>query len=699
MWGTIRAVSNFSEIHNQNSGAVGRDSIQVGIVHGDVMLRGQVPTDESLAGDLAAVVGERSRREEEHWRVGDPDPLRVYWHTAEKDLLDSWENIHRCPGRHDPVPLSGQFAAIRETFQATGSQRLVILGRAGAGKTVLGRRLILDLLDRRGHRDPVPVLFSLNDWNPATTGLRDWMIYRLIRDHPFLEQRDATGRLGAAVLVDRDWILPVLDGFDEIPDQHHHAAINQISQVQLPLVLTSRPDQYASAAQTAKAVGRAGAIEIEDLTLNQARRYLCQSTSPVRASEWETVFEQLHTASEDPASRNLVPVLTTPLMVMLARAIYNDTGKHSPVELLDTTRFPGRTNLEQHLLGGYVDTVYSRPRATTLPGATRPAWNPDQARRWLGFLANGLRHRNTHDFTWWQLASLLPRRTRILATFTTHGLAFGLTYVFGLALTAATHGTNSGITPWLTNALVVGLAIWLTFGLPAGFLNELRFARRQAGRRPEWLRLHWPRPRRLQRRSKRAILTSAASELTSGFLIGLTTSLAIRLAFSLMAIADHFTGKNTVKSVGVNDFAQGFTEGIVIGLVFGAVNIMVAVLGESPDPHGSAQWQLLTNDRTITLIRTVPTAALVFSITVWMAQIPYTTGFWLGSLAALIRVALSAWGSWLLFARLWLPLTGHLPWRSQRFLNDAYDRGILRQEGASYQFRHVQLRDHLANTA
>jgi hypothetical protein len=89
----------------------------------------------------------------------------------------------------------------------------------------------------------------------------------------------------------------------------------------------------------------------------------------------------------------------------------------------------------------------------------------------------------------------------------------------------------------------------------------------------------------------------------------------------------------------------------------------------------------------------------VFSITVWMAQIPYTAGFWLGSLAALIRVALSAWGSWLLFARLWLPLTGHLPWRSHRFFNDAYDRGILRQEGASYQFRHVQLRDHLANTA
>ena len=59
-------------------------------------------------------------------------------------------------------------------------------------KTVLAHRLILDLLDSAGRTGPVPVLFSLSDWNPASTGLRHWMVRRLVRDFPFLNSRDPT---------------------------------------------------------------------------------------------------------------------------------------------------------------------------------------------------------------------------------------------------------------------------------------------------------------------------------------------------------------------------------------------------------------------------------------------------------------------------------------------------------------------------
>jgi hypothetical protein len=54
-----------------------------------------------------------------------------------------------------------------------------------------------------------------------------------------------------------------------------------------------------------------------------------------------------------------------------------------------------------------------------------------------------------------------------------------------------------------------------------------------------------------------------------------------------------------------------------------------------------------------------------------------------------------AWGSFCL-ARSWLALRGRLPWRLMRFLDDAHRRGVLRQSGAVYQFRHATLRDHLA---
>ena len=41
-------------------------------------------------------------------------------------------------------------------------------------------------------------------------------------------------------------------------------------------------------------------------------------------------------------------------------------------------------------------------------------------------------------------------------------------------------------------------------------------------------------------------------------------------------------------------------------------------------------------------------------------------------------------------------MRGSTPWRLMRFLDDAYQRSILRQAGADYQFRHESLRDHLA---
>lgn len=70
--------------------------------------------------------------------------------------------------------------------------------------------------------------------------------------------------------------------------------------------------------------------------------------------------------------------------------------------------------------------------------------------------------------------------------------------------------------------------------------------------------------------------------------------------------------------------------------------------------------------------------------------------------ANLIGVGLAAgflrasWGSYTL-ARLWLAGSGHLPWRLMAFLADAHiNRGVLRQAGAVYQFRHVELQRRLA---
>ncbi len=55
-----------------------------------------------------------------------------------------------------------------------------------------------------------------------------------------------------------------------------------------------------------------------------------------------------------------------------------------------------------------------------------------------------------------------------------------------------------------------------------------------------------------------------------------------------------------------------------------------------------------------------------------------------------------AWGAYAV-SRIWLALRGYQPWRLMRFLDDAHRRGVLRQSGAVYQFRHARVQDHLAH--
>ncbi len=55
----------------------------------------------------------------------------------------------------------------------------------------------------------------------------------------------------------------------------------------------------------------------------------------------------------------------------------------------------------------------------------------------------------------------------------------------------------------------------------------------------------------------------------------------------------------------------------------------------------------------------------------------------------------SAWPSCEI-ARIWLAMRHRLPWQLMGFLDDAHRRGVLRQSGAVYQFRHIELQHRLA---
>jgi hypothetical protein len=101
-------------------------------------------------------------------------------------------------------------------------------------------------------------------------------------------------------------------------------------------------------------------------------------------------------------------------------------------------------------------------------------------------------------------------------------------------------------------------------------------------------------------------------------------------------------------------------------------------------------YQTLMVGLAFSLAAAIPFGLIDVAVVGWIGAI----GGGVGALAAGLG---KAWGRWLLLARFWLPLTRRLPWSVIAFLDDAHERGALRQAGAVYQFRHPSLKNHLAS--
>jgi hypothetical protein len=425
---------------------------------------GQGPAGpEEAAAQLAEAVGAQWRGEEERRRVHDPFPLPVRWHPVAADLMDHWANIRRAPAGADPGPLelAGRLDQVVDLYRKVPSGRLVVLGRSGAGKTVLAVRFVLDMLDARASTEPVPVIFGLGSWDPGALSLRGWLTGQLIGDHPALAAAGPHGTSLAAALIATGRILPVLDGFDEIASDLRVSALRAVSATGMPLLLTSRPGEYAAAAQASDVLTAAAVIELEDLTVPDLAGYLPRTTRRTVAGPdaarshttvWAPVLARLHN-QDDPAARALHQVLATPLMITLTRAIYSDNPDRDPAELLDASRFGTPQAVEDHLLAAVIPAAYQHPPDDQ--SSRRQPYqrcDPACAAHWLGYLAWHLGRLGTRDLALWQIGDTIPRlasgpmaaaasavmfglaaliESGALTTMLTFAVAGGLSYAYG----------------------------------------------------------------------------------------------------------------------------------------------------------------------------------------------------------------------------------------------------------------------------
>ncbi|MCP2166643.1 NACHT domain-containing protein [Goodfellowiella coeruleoviolacea] len=609
---------------------------------------------------LARAVRAQWAAEASSRNLHDPQPLRLRWTLTRRPVADHPRTALGSAvlaGTPAPGPDS-DLDRLVDFFERLPSGRMVILGEPGGGKTVAAVLLVLGALSRRRPDGPVPVLLSLSTWNPTGENFYAWARRRLGEDYPWLGDDRTYGATALAELAGDGSVVYVLDGLDEIDENLRFPAVRELNQVLhggQRLVLTCRAEEYQDTVVGNDVLTGAAVVELGPVRVDDLETYLRLATPPDgRQQRWNRVFEHLR---EQPDSA-LASALTTPLMASLAGLVYSRWDA-DPGRLLEPRDFPDRAAIEQHLLDQVIPIAFSaQPVAPPdAPSARRRhrRWDPDQAARWLAFLAVQPCRGSGRDLEWWQLHRAVPRA------------------VIGLWVGVAA-GAVCGLASGIVGGLVGGLSAALVFGLLAGCVTVLL-----GPGTPSRLDI---RVRRRQRPLLDELLTGLAGGVAVGLAIGLVGGLAVGLV------------------VGVT---SGLAVGLAYGLVFGLADGLASWLAAPTQAtHPVSPVSLLRRDRLVATVRGTAigvagglvsgtACTLVFGPA---AAIP---GAISGGVAGVLARGLmgTAW-AWFLVARTVLAVRRRLPWRLVGFLQDAYARGVLRQAGSAYQFRHARMQDRLA---
>ncbi|MER5644866.1 hypothetical protein [Streptosporangium sp. NPDC002524] len=632
------------------------------------------------------------------------------------------------PGDHNP--------GILPLFDSM-QQSLLVLGAPGAGKTTLLLSLATELLARAKAMpdSPIPMVVNLAGWSARPTrGRRRARAFEDRDNWPksfeFMVwlSEELLQRYSIPVRVGIEWIVNgritlLLDGLDEVPAEKREycvAAINELHRSAVPsLAVSSRIGGYERLArQDRSTLGLFGAIRLRPLTREQI-------LSRVRASGTESsnLEEWLYSESET------LELLDSPLMLNLLLTTYSDA------------HVPEKSPIARRGQGHYLDQIDANPRA--------------YLERWLydAYVRQMLVRRDIVRLSYpaeWSLSVL-----KFLAT-TAQGYYFGHKRGgYGIQ-----RGPDTGVvvpvrpggvwsprpTPpaatWILRqrvlpascAGVYGVLVQTAttrFGVVSGILVALCWA--VAGTLVvDTLKYDAPDPVRTRLRG----IPYALPAFLVGLALGtVATLLADPLAKALHGMS-HWTTGTLIVAASAIVLAMGTERELAFGwglAVFGAVLAAVALIvtgGSGPMIEGFslgatcgvALGLLLNIAGTVTPVpysdRGHPSAlsALVGMTLIGLSGIglavargAHIPGPMLGpaigaSLGLLFAFALAIMlvrrvtGTFaLLLESAVLAATAELPIRRRRFLDFAADNGLLVEVNGEYRFKHLLMRDYLAD--
>ena len=344
-----------------------------------------------LTDELADELVGQWQGEAENRQLLSPAPIAVRWRRSPRPVagrVAEAVGTRSLPARFDPLPglmpatkvdvRKGGRAALYEVYASVGSGRVLIIGSPGSGKTGAGILLLLDALKKHGKMGdaewamvPVPMMFTLTGWDPREQRLSDWLVARMRQTSDLSRGNHGPA---AARLIASGQVAVILDGLDEISQELRPTVLAKLSeQATFRVVLLCRSEEMETAAATHHFFG-AVALELQAVTAPAAADYLRGSQIKSLPEPWREFVDQVRRNPTSPVTQ----ALDTPLMLTLV----HDTYRHKdPRELLDTTRFRTRDDIEDYLLARVPPSAYD-PR----PGVKRPRY-AQVAERALAYIA------------------------------------------------------------------------------------------------------------------------------------------------------------------------------------------------------------------------------------------------------------------------------------------------------------------------
>jgi DNA polymerase III delta prime subunit len=566
-----------------------------------------------------------------------------------------WDMIVQQPER-EPRHLApgGQMV---EVFDELGGAFL-ILGQPGAGKTTLLIELARDLLDR-AEQDPhhlLPVMFNLFSWAARRNPLAEWLVDEL-------NERYHVPRTVAQAWVDEDQLLLLLDGLDEVAQEHREtcvAAINTYRQEHglMPLVVSSRVADYESLGTR---LHLSGALVVQPLTRGQVDGYLVHVGEPL-AGMREALQSDV----------TLYELFDTPLNLSIAAMAYRGMSA-TAIQATGIAKA-----WRECLFSAYIDAMFRRR-------SRESRYTRVQTERWLSWLA---RQMVDHDQSAFFVEQMQPDWLSMRTQWRL--VAWGLAIVFGL-LFGASGGLAIGLISRLAYGPGIGLALGslagLVFGLDGGL--DVGVSIHDKHIRPAE-RLHW---------SWSAVRANSTTILVFGLVVGVI----IGAAFGLVGGLSLGLGFGLVFGL-VGGLSSVLVSGLVGGLVFG-------LIASEMDTRTRPNEGMLHSAQSGLVV------GLVVGLGVGLVggAIGGTAGSTAGgTIGGLVLALIFGLGSGPIFGlvgfleiggracfqhlvlRLLLWRNGFAPLGYVRFLDYAAERIFLRKVGGGYIFVHRLLMEHFA---